>query len=125
MKNKQGFTLIELVVALGLIAVTLFGYFAVLKTVTLTRFAKHQALAYQVAIKKVEELKAVPFGSLPVSGSFTDSALAALPQVQANLTVADYGGSAGIKEITVTISWQESAGAKNVQVKTILTSGGI
>ncbi|MEK7508433.1 MAG: prepilin-type N-terminal cleavage/methylation domain-containing protein [Patescibacteria group bacterium] len=125
MKNNQGFTLIELVVALGLMAIALFGYFAVLKTVTLTRFAKHQALAYQVAIKKIEELKAVPFGSLPVSGSFIDSALSALPQVQANLTVANHGGSAGIKEITATISWQENGITKNVEVKTMLTSGGI
>ena len=124
-KSRRGFTLVELVVALGLIAITLFCYFAVLKTVTLTRFAKHQALAYQVAVKKIEELKAVPFGSLPVTGSFTDSALTALPQAQANLTVTDHGGSASVKEITVTISWQESVGAKNIQLKTMLTNGGI
>lgn len=110
---------------MGLIAITLFCYFAVLKTVTLTRFAKHQALAYQVAIKKIEELKSVPFASLPASGPFTDSALSALPQAQANLTVANHGGSAGIKEITVTISWQENGVTKNVEVKTMLTGGGI
>ena len=125
MKNNQGFTLIDVVVALGLIAITLFCYFAVLKTVTLTRFSKHQALAYQVAIKKIEELKAVPFASLPTSGPFTDSALTALLQAQANLTVANHGGSASIKEITATISWQENGVTKNVEVKTMLTNGGI
>jgi prepilin-type N-terminal cleavage/methylation domain-containing protein len=124
-QKQNGFTLVELIVGLGIIAAALFSYFAVLKTVTLTRFAKHQALAYQVAVKKIEELKTLPFASLPAGGPFSESALSALPQAQANLTVADYGGSASIKEITVTVGWQESAGGKSVELKTLLTGGGI
>lgn len=120
-----GFTLVELIVTIGLIVIALFSYFAALKTITLTRFAQHQALSYQVALKKVEELKSLPFSSLPSSGPFTDSALSVLSQPQANLTINDYNGSAQLKEITVTISWQETNKTKTVELKTLLTEGGI
>lgn len=124
-KKRQGIALIEIVVTIGLITIALFGYFAALKTVILTRTVKHQALAQQVAIKKIEELKALPFVSLPATGAFTDSALSVLSQAQGILTVADYGGSTAIKEITVSITWLESNGSKSVELKTLLTSGGI
>lgn len=125
MKNNQGFTLIELVVTIGLMAVTLFSYFVVLQTIAANRFLQHQTLAYQVALKKVEELKSLPFASLPAGGSFTDSALSVLSQPQASLTISDYGGSAQLKEATVIISWREMAQTKQVEIKTLLTEGGI
>ena len=123
-KLPVGFSLVEVVVTFGLIAVALFSYFAVLKTVTLTRFAQHQALAYAVAAKKIEELKTLPFASLPPSGAFTDSALSPLTNAQANLTITNYNDSADIKDVTVSISWQDAGGVKNVDIKTLLTEGG-
>lgn len=125
MKNNRGFTLIELVITIGLMVVALFSYFVVLQTVASTRFLKHQTLSYQVALKKVEELKSLPFSSLPSTGPFTDSALSVLSQPQANLTISNYGGSAQLKEITVTISWQEMNKTKTVELKTLLTEGGV
>lgn len=124
-RTNKGFSLVEVVVTFGLIVVALFSYFAVLKTVTLSRFAKHQALVYAVAAKKIEELKSLPFSSLPASGAFIDSALSSLSGAQANLTINNYGGSANIKEATVSISWPDLGGVKNVEIKTLLTEGGI
>lgn len=121
----MGTALIEIVVTIGFIVIALFGYFAALRTVFLTRVIKRQSLAQQVAIKKMEELKVTPFASLPVSGPFTDPALVALPEAQGFLTLADYDGNAALKEATVIVTWQEGGDLKKAELKTLITPGGI
>lgn len=121
----SGLSLVEIIVTIGLIAMTLLSYFMVLKTTALTRLSQRQTLAYQIALKKVEELKSLPLSALPASGFFSDTALSALPQASANLIIGDYAGSTQIKEVEIIIIWQEANGQKEVKINTLLTEGGI
>lgn len=123
--SASGLSLVEIIVTIGLIAVTLLSYFLVLKTTALTRLSQRQTLAYQIALKKAEELKSLPLSALPASGSFSDVALSVLPQASANLIIGNYEGSTQIKEVEITITWQEASGQKEAKIKTLLTEGGI
>jgi len=123
--KPAGFSLIEIVISLALIAVTLIGYYAALRTITLTRQSKHQSLAVQLATKKIEELKATAFSSLPSGGVIDDPLLLSLPSATSTFSLADYSGSNQIKKVTVTIKWQEPNGQKTVEFTSLLIANGL
>jgi phosphoglycolate phosphatase-like HAD superfamily hydrolase len=66
-----------------------------------TKKLRHENLAYHVANKKMEELRATAFDSLPASGSISDAMLLQIPSGSGSFTTADHAGFTGLKEITV------------------------
>jgi len=122
---SRGFTLIELIIGLALTvgALALFG--VILSTVPLTRESRNQNIVYKVAGKKIEELRVTPFASLPSSGVFTDSGLNDLTSSTAVLTVSDFGGNTEIKQINVSITWDEEGTARNLSLDTLIIDGGL
>ncbi|OGE82787.1 MAG: hypothetical protein A3B10_03900 [Candidatus Doudnabacteria bacterium RIFCSPLOWO2_01_FULL_44_21] len=125
LREQKGLSLVEVVVSMGVL-VALFALYAVaLNTTTLTKKLRYQNVAYHVANKKIEELRGVAFVSLPPSGTISDSLLSQIPAGSGSFTVVDYSEFSGLKEITVTVTWNEGAIAKQVLVKTLAGSGGI
>ncbi|HEV8601351.1 MAG TPA: prepilin-type N-terminal cleavage/methylation domain-containing protein [Patescibacteria group bacterium] len=123
-KPQQGISLIEVIVSMFVVAAIFILYISALNTVATTRKLKYEDLAYHVANKKMEELRATSFASLPASGSISDSMLNQIPSGVGSFTVANYSGYAGLKEITVTVTWTDPV-AKQVQLKTVAGAGGI
>lgn len=123
--NRRGYSLIELIIGLGLTLVALILFAVVLSTIPLTRNARNQNLAYHIAAKRVEELRRTPFDSLPTSGPFVDSGLLDLASSSASLTVSDYEGDSQIKQVTATVSWYEHKGQKSVVVETLIYELGL
>jgi type II secretory pathway pseudopilin PulG len=120
-----GYSLIEVIIALALVVVTITIFGVAVSSTPLTKTARNQNLAYHIASKKIEELRDTAFDSLPASGAFADSGLAALASPTANLTVADYEGSSEIKKITVVISWDEAGSTRNVTLETLISNTGL
>lgn len=121
----KGFSLIEVIIGLGLLLVTLIIFAVAISTVPLTRTARNQNLAYHLAAKKMEELRNTPYASLPAGGSFTDPGLLSLPMPSASLAVSSYQGSADIKTVTVTVAWNEAGAGRNVELWTLMSKTGL
>jgi prepilin-type N-terminal cleavage/methylation domain-containing protein len=124
-KNSQsGVTLIEVVISMFLLSVLLSAYIAALNTVALSRKQRYADIAYHVANKQMETLRITPYASLPPSGTISDSLLTQIPSGSGSFTVSDYPGFAGMKEIVVTVNWNDGKG-KSMAIKTLATNGGI
>jgi len=125
MKNKQsGFSLIEVAISFFILMVMVVLYGSALNLVGMSKKLRNENYAYHIAGKQMENLRAIVYESLPPSGSIVDPLLAELPSGAGSYTVIDYPGYAGLKEITVTVTWNDGV-AKEIEVKTLAGTGGI
>jgi len=130
-KKNRGVSLVELIVAIGVISIAILSlYYAILYGIKVNNQAKHLTLSYEIASKEMETVRSTPFANLAnqTNGNFySDSSadLAKLSGGQGKLTIRDYNGSSSIKEIIVTVNWNENGNAKTTILNTLATSGGI
>src|SRR3989338_7671071 len=101
LSTQKGISLIEVIISMFMIAVMLVLYTAAMNTVAHTKKLKYENLGYHVASKKMEELRATSFNSLPSSGAIPDPMLSDIPSGAGSFTVGDHSGFSGLKEITV------------------------
>ncbi len=121
----RGFSLIEIIISLGLILITITIFGVAVNTLPLTKNTRNQNVAYHIAAKKIEELRNTQFASLPASGAFTDPGLLELASSSADLVVADYEASNLIKKVTVTVKWSEQANLRTFVLETLMSSNGL
>lgn len=123
MAPSRGFTIIELLVSLFIIAAVILLASAILSTTPVSRNARNQDLALKVAETELAELRATEYDSLPVSGAFTDALLTSIPGSAGSITVTDIGSTT--KSIMVTVSWQPTTGGtQSVSLTTIVARTG-
>lgn len=124
MKSENGMSLIEVVVSMFMITVLFIFYAAALNTVALTKKNTFENIAYHIANKQMEALRGTPYASLPASGTISDALLAQIPSGSGNFTVGNYSGYSGMKEIIVTVSWNDQT-ARQVVLRSLAGSGGL
>ena len=107
-----------------LLTVLVVFYAAALNTVAHSRKMRYENLAYHIANKQMEVLRTTTFDSLPPSNSFADALLSQLPSSSANFTVTDHATYTGVKELVVTVGWNDGI-ARTVVLRTLAGSGGI
>ena len=128
-KIKSGYSLIELVVTIaiaGAILVTI--YLALLYAIKVNLRATHMTTAYEAAEQEIEYVRNTAFANLTnqTNGPFWGNInLSNLPAGTGTLTIQDYQSNPQIKEVIVTVSWQEKNLAKQYILTTLRTSGGI
>ncbi len=124
--KQQGFSLLEVLIALFLIAMMLVLYESAIKAISLSRNAKDQQIALRIATHEVEQLRGSGYDLLPANGSstFTDTQLAAIPQSSATLVVSD--NSTKTKDVVVTVTWREPGTGSDhtVVLQTLITKVG-
>lgn len=120
--KKGGFLLVEIVVTIGLIGIVVIMHYVMVQSTVLAQNVKHKDLALKIASHKIEELRALGYDGVPVSGSFPDSLLASLPGGTGAMAITDY--NAGVKQVAVTVSWTHSGAARSVSLNTLLTNTG-
>jgi type II secretory pathway component PulJ len=123
--QRNGYSLIEVVVSFAIIAVFFVLFQAVAGTSIINRNTKHQEQALRIAQTKINDLQFLGYASLPGSGSFSDPLLASLPQGAASITVADFNEK--IKQVTVAVNWQEPGvtATRTVSLVTFVGEGGL
>src|SRR5262245_26124588 len=98
MKNanlQKGFTLVEVIVSTIVILVVFELCFLEVTALQISKKQRYEDVAYQVANKKMEQLRATSFSSLPSSGTITDALLSQIPSGIGNFTVVSgYSGYA-------------------------------
>jgi prepilin-type N-terminal cleavage/methylation domain-containing protein len=122
LKKEAGFSIVEVVIALFILGIVMLVYASASNTLVLNRIAKHQQLAYRIAASELESLRSGGYGSLPASGSFSDSLLSNLPSGVGSLAVSTYDPKT--KQVVVTVTWTESSRPSQAVVLTTLVAEG-
>ncbi len=125
MKNSRGFSLIEVIVVIFIMAVMLMMLQAAIHSGVLVRISKSQSIALSIARNKLESLRGGGYASLPSSGTFADSLVSALPAAATTtLTVSTY--NAKTKQVSVSIIWRDSGStaSSTVSLSTYITETG-
>ena len=119
-KDKNGFTLLEVLIALAILSIGLLAL-AGLQVVVIkgNTGSKNLTSAVILAEAKIEELKRNGFRRL-TNGSFQDS-----NKIGGIFTrswvISAYLDSADMKQITVTLSWTDSLGNHTIPVTTVFS----
>lgn len=125
MNNAQrGFLLIEVVIAIFVIAATVALYAAALHSFAVSRSAAHSAVALSIAERELENARAGGYAALPASGPFSDPQLSSLASSSASIAVSAF--NAKTKKVVVSILWREpeSATSSIVSLSTLITQSG-
>lgn len=131
----EGYTLIEVVVALSVISVGLLGVFHMLaSTINTNVESRNRAVATHFAERRLEAVRETDLESLVSSQGNTDGDLTRRLDDDAtwDLTVsdptpgaaADPAGSV-LKAVTVTVRWNQGTVEQSVSLSTLAHSGGI
>lgn len=143
----DGFTLVELVVALTVLAVGIVGVIGVTNSsFTVAGGASARSKAVALATREVEAVRAVPYGELgadrdgdlkPDCGTVTttpvwscyreypDTAGGRSFQIERTIKDLDGAGADKHKEVIVAVSWTDQAGSHEVHQASFLYPGGI
>ena len=124
LRSRSGFSLIEVIVAVGIVVAALAAAEALVHAVPLTRTTSHEDIALVIARGELESVRAAGYAAAPASGPFSSSLMASLPSGAGTLAVSDF--NTGTKQVTVTVSWQPVGGsaARSLMMSTLVTSTG-
>lgn len=128
-KFQKGFSLIEILVALGLILAIILILFTASGSLVSSRNSNLQTVASKIASRQIENLKKGGFAALPANGttSLSDPDLSKLPASSESQTISDVSwGDGNIKQVTIEVDWQQSNNVnKSIKLETLLTKNGI
>ncbi len=121
--TSAGFTLVEIAVSIVIVLITIFLYSAALNTVFTTKEVAHDDIALRIATNKIEELRNDGYGSLPSSGTFSDSLSSQLTNASSSAYITDFNSKT--KQVVVIVSWTEPGkGTHTISLSTLITQIG-
>ena len=120
--RHRGFTLLETLVALSILAFALAGLSMLMLGNVQTGLDARRLAAAALAQQKLEDLRAFGYSAATGSGSETLSESGGTTSVTPftrSWTVAT-GGTAGTKNLTITVAWSDQQGSHQFQLRSIL-----
>jgi len=107
--RSKGFTLIEILVALVILSICLLGMAGLMTTTTKNNsYGGHLTEASTFAQDKLEQLRATPFGMIPLNATVTDKPLGStgITYNRSWVAVPNIAPPANtLNVITITVSW--------------------
>jgi len=117
LRKSQGFTLIEIMIAIFLLVVAMLGVISVtVMVIKGNAFSKTMTTATTLAADKMEELKNTAYASV-VSGNDTQETL-----YTRTWAVTDNSPATGMKTVVVTVAWNWQGTGHNVVLRSIVSS---
>lgn len=127
----KGFSLIESLLVIVVIGIMVYLLVSIPNALGLITKARHQSLAREIAAKQIEDKRAINYSNLVNDTTpLSDSRLNLLSQGTGEVKVEDCSptictSGESIKQVTVTVSWQDNNKPQNVTLKTMIGEGGI
>ncbi len=129
---QKGFSIIEVVLVAAVAIFVVITIANLPSSLGLVGKSKNESLAKEITIKAIEDARTA--GSQDptnlVSGSINDSKLASLPSGSGQLQISNCPANIctngeNLKQVTATVTWNESGTQKSVQITTLITKGGL
>lgn len=131
MINETGFSLIESLLVVVIIGSIVFLVASIPNSMMLITKSKHVSLAREIAVKQIEDKRTINYanlvnGSSPIDGS----RLGFLPAGNGTVAVADCNiqictNGEHLKQVTVTVNWQDNNKNQSISLATMIGEGGI
>ena len=128
-RQNKGFTLIELFVALVILAAGLFALTQMgVTTIDANQGSSQESIATRLAQNKVDELKKEMYASLPLQNvvdpqnPMNSEGVPGTGAIYNRTWTVASGPTTGTKKITVNVTWEN--GSKSVTLKTLVADEG-
>ncbi len=128
---EKGVSLIEVLIVIVAVGFLVFLVASIPNAISLTTKSRNLSLAREIALKQVEDKRAVKYGNL-VNGvtAVSDVRLALLPSGSGTVTVEDCDvavctNNEPIKSIKVNIIWTQQGDNETIEVTTLVGEGGL
>jgi prepilin-type N-terminal cleavage/methylation domain-containing protein len=116
--RQKGFTLIEVMVTLGLLAIVMMGLQSLLATsIRAAATASTMTTATTLAQQKIELLRNTPYSDVELTSGRSESVL-----FYTRSWVVAAGPVTNTKNVTVSVAWSTPDGQRTVQLNTMLTN---
>lgn len=131
MDNENGVSLIESLLVVVVIGSIVFLLANIPNALMLIGKSKHVSLAREIAVKQIEDKRVINYTNLINDSSLiNDNRLSLLPQGTGIVEVTDCDPvictqGEHIKQILVTVNWQDNNKPQTVFLKTMIGEGGI
>jgi len=121
-KDRKGFTVAEILIAAAVLSLAILAIAGMFPTAYQNvTYGGRITQATNLAGQKMEELKNSSYASLIVSSTpYNDPNNPIEGIFSRSWKIEDSGLPAGLKRITVTVSWSTAFGPKNVQLMTLI-----
>lgn len=131
MKNEDGVSLLESLLVVVIMGSIVFLMANLPNAMMLIAKSRHLSLAREIAAKQIEDKRTISYANLADDNSpISDSRLSLLPQGGGTVTVEDCdpavcAASEAVKQVTVTVNWQDNSKPQSITLKTMIGEGGI
>jgi prepilin-type N-terminal cleavage/methylation domain-containing protein len=124
-QNLRGYTIIEVLISLFIIASIVLLFVAANQAFLLNRNARYRETAVRIASSQLNVLRNTAYNSLPATGTFSHNLLSTLPQGTANQTITSFDSRT--KEVRITVTWREATAAvtQKAELTSLITQGGL
>lgn len=131
MNNEKGISLIESLLAIVTVSLIVFLMANIPNALGLITKSKHASLAREIAIKQIEDERAINYANLVNDSSpINDARIGLLPSGSGTITITDCNptictNGEHIKQITVAVNWKDNNRTQNLTLNTMIGEGGI
>lgn len=128
---EKGVSLIESLLVVVVIGTVVFLLANLPNALSLVGKSRHLSIAREIASKQIEDKRNISYVNLVNDSSpISDSRIGLLPQGAGTVVVEDCNlticpNEEHIKQVTVTVNWQDNNKAQNITFKTMVGEGGI
>lgn len=128
---EKGFSLVESLLVVAVIGSVVFLMANIPNALVLITKSKHVSLAREIAVKQIEDKRTINYNNLVNDNSpISDSRLNLLPQGSGTIVVGDCDpaiciNGEHVKQVTVTVRWQDNNKPQVVTLQTMIGEGGI
>lgn len=124
-KKEGGFTIIEILITLGLIGIILPSvYLGINSLLVINKRSRNIMIANIAAENKIERLRSMGYNSIP-TGTVNFSSELPAELSKPNTATSTITTSGGMKTITLTIAFQDADRQRDVKYKTIISETGL
>lgn len=130
-REEKGVSLIEIILVAGAVIALTLLLGSVPSAMSSINKSRHNSTAREIAVRQMEQLKRQPYINLAVGvNSFTDANLDKLSSASATYEIKDCSvaictNDEDIKEVKVTVSWNEGNDPAKLELDTLIYEGGI